>query len=406
MSANWHNLESMSRSTKYSLSLIIVLSLYVLSVKPALSQTPVDSVASLLSKAYALIPTDPQGAVAILERAKSIDPRNVSVRRQLAYLYEADGDHAKALGEFTDAQSLQPSDTVKLQIGYILLGMKRTEEANDVFEALASSSSAEIRQKAAAAYVPSGVGTFSEPRWWTHIYGVSYYDTRWNSWFYNAFVQEGYYLTGDKKLSAFGIAYVSGDNRSGGGGAVPQIFSDNAVIAALGVRYQPFRGLSLDVQQGIAYELLGDAPSARTRGDFRAVAVYGNGVYAPFRLHDSLALPFIPFVDLYSSFGYYSRYDNGIGYLQLRGGVRAVEVSRTVADLYARLDLVRDTEKEFFNNLVEIGGGMRLTPNVDWGLHFACEYHRGMYWVVSDREIPYDLSYNSVRLMVIFERTF
>jgi hypothetical protein len=148
-----------------------------------------------------------------------------------------------------------------------------------------------------------------------------------------------------------------------------------------------------------------------TKGDFRAVATYGNGIYAPFAIHDDFQMPVYPFADVYASAGYYSRYKNVIGYAQLRAGLRAVEVSKTAVDVYARMDMVRDTEKLFYNNIVEFGPGIRLTPNIHWGLYLVGEYHRGVYWDVSDaakaeRASLYAANYNSFRFFLIFERTF
>ena len=118
-----------------------------------------------------------------------------------------------------------------------------------------------------------------------------------------------------------------------------------------------------------------------------------------------------PFADMYSSFGYYSRYKDGIGYLQGRAGLRAVEVCHTALDAYLRGDYVFDTEKEFYNNLVEGGVGINLIPDVDWGLNFMAEYHRGTYLNVSaaaeaQRAASYGQSYNSFRFYLIFEKTF
>ena len=122
--------------------------------------------------------------------------------------------------------------------------------------------------------------------------------------------------------------------------------------------------------------------------------------------HADLKVPGRPFADLYSSFGYYSRYTNGIGYIQGRAGLRMIEVAKTVADVYARADIVRDTEKQFYNNQSEGSVGARIIPNVDWGLYLVGEFHRGRYWRVSDTPVPYDLYYSSFRFFLIIDRTF
>ncbi len=363
-----------------------------------------NSVASLLNRAYTLLQTDPQQATKLFEEARDKEPENINTHRQLGYLYQSQTKYEDALNEFRKSEDLRSSDTIKLQIGYVLVAMNKFDNANEMFSDVSNSNDPEIRKKAAEAMVSASSSALPKiDRWWTHLYTVPYYDTRWNSWFYDAFVKEGYYLTYDKILSAYGIAAISGDSRSSGG-LVPQVFSDNSFLLGVGLRAKPFNGFIVEVQQGVAFDLIDKGNSSKTKGDFRAVAVYSNGMYAPFELHDELKTPFIPFADLYTSFGYYSRYKNGIGYLQARGGFRALEVSHSVADVYARFDVVRDTEKEFFNNFVEWGIGTRITPNIDWGLHLAVEYKRGVYWSVSNTVIPVDSYYNSVRFFLIFER--
>ena len=195
-------------------------------------------------------------------------------------------------------------------------------------------------------------------------------------------------------------------------------------MGALGFRLNPFYGFLFDIQWGIAYDLLDKNLDSRVHGDFRAVATYSNGLYAPFTLHEELRAPFYPFADVYASAGNYSRYETNIGYMQLRGGIRVLEVTHTLVDLYTRVNVVRDSrgimsldlsssvvpaqEKKFYNNLVEGGFGARLTPHTEWGLYFAVEYLRGSYWGIPDEEIPatYERWYNSLRSFIIFERTF
>jgi hypothetical protein len=197
----------------------------------------------------------------------------------------------------------------------------------------------------------------------------------------------------------------SGDARSGGG-QVPVIFSDNSLILGLGLRARPLTGLSVSVQEGIAFDVVSRPTSSSPRNDFRAVAVYSYGIYAPFNVHPEVKTPFYPWADMYSSFGYYSRYEDGIGYLQGRLGLRVLEVSKTAGDVYLRGDLVRDTEKLFYNNEVEGSVALRLIPDVDWGFYLAAEFHRGTYWDVGGPPVPYDSYYSSFRFFLIFDRTF
>lgn len=372
------------------------------------AQTPA-AASALADEAYALMASKPAEAIELFRRSLAEDPSNVMVRRQLGYLCLSQNRHEEALEHFTLADGLLPSDTTKLQRAYILASLGRPNESTPLFQELAQSPLADVRLKAETEL--SAVSTGGAPsRHWTHLYAAPYYDTRWKTLFYQAHIQHGYDLTDDRRFSAYGKASISGDNKSQGVGLAPLIISDNTLLLAVGVRVKPLAGLMIDVQEGLAFDLIDKGSGMKTRGDFRAVAVYGTGIYAPFSVHPELTMPMTPFADLYASAGYYSRYTNGIAYAQGRLGLHALEVKRTSADVYARLDLVGDTERLFYNNLAEIGVGFRLTPNVDWGLHFVAEYHRGFYLDVSaaataERTLLYDAAYHSGRFFLIYERT-
>ena len=335
------------------------------------------ALAALLSRAYALLAINSPEAPSLFERAVELDSSNVLVRKQLGYLYQGNGKFEEALRQFVAADRMQPSDSTKLQVAYVLSALGRTPEATELLHTLQLSPYQDIRDRATN-QLASSSPTGSAAESWTRVYAAPYYDTRWNTTFFQINFERGYSLTSDRKVGAFGTVMYSGDARSTGGQA-PAIFSDNAIIFALGLRLQPLTGLRVSIQQGVAFDLIDRRSSSSPRGDFRAVGVYAWGIYAPHMYHADLKVPGRPFADLYSSFGYYSRYTNGIGYIQGRAGLRMIEVAKTVADVYARADIVRDTEKQFYNNQSEGSVGARIIPNVDWGLYLVGEFHRGMY---------------------------
>ena len=362
------------------------------------------ALAALLSRAYALLAINSPEAPALFARAVELDSSNVLVRKQLGYLYQANGKFEEALQQFVAADRLQPSDSTKLQVAYVLSAMGRSSEATELLHKLQASPYPDIRD-GATLQLASSSPTGSAGESWTRVYAAPYYDTRWNTTFFQVNFERGYSLTSDRKIGAFGTVMYSGDARSSGGQA-PVIFSDNALIFALGLRVHPLTGLTVSVQEGAAVDLIDRGSGRVVRGDFRAVGVYAWGIYAPYFYHTNLKLLARPFADLYSSFGYYSRYTNGIGYIQGRAGLRILEVAKTVGDAYVRADFVGDTQKLFYNNQSEGSIGARLIPNVDWGLYLVGEFHRGRYWNVSDTPLPYDAYYSSFRFFLIIDRTF
>jgi tetratricopeptide (TPR) repeat protein len=361
------------------------------------------SLATILARAYSMLQVNSPDAEILFEKATAMDPSNVSVRKQLGYIYNSNKKYDMALQQYTIADSLSPSDTTKLNMAHALVLLNRKKEAKSIVRQLQKSSSPDIRNRVASQFPESFLSSPSV--WWTRIYLAPYYDTRWKTSFYYANLQQGYYLTDDRIFSAYSFLSMSGDVRSKGG-LSPVIFSDNAVIVGIGLNTKPFTGFQFNLQQGVAFDLIKRRTRASVMGDFRAVAIYGNGIYPSFSLHNDMQFPLSFLADVYSSLGYYSRYKNCIWYLQVKTGLRMIEISNSVMDLYLKGALVRDTEKEYYNNQLEGAIGFRIIPDIRWGLYLIGEFNRGYYWNVGTTRNPYDNYYNSFRFFIIYDRTF
>ncbi|MBI1805110.1 MAG: tetratricopeptide repeat protein [Ignavibacteriae bacterium] len=372
-----------------------------------------------------MVRTNPSDAAKLFEHAIELDPSNRETRQALGFVYIALADYERALQQFSAVQDIRRSDTLQLQIGYTLLALYRTNEAYKIFHELTGSLNPDIREKAekqlayesSASQSSSSTQTVTPHDWLTRIYSASYYDTRWETSFFNLTAEEGYTLPSARTVSLYGVLSLSADTRSSAG-LVPEIFSDNTLLMGVGIRVRPFPGFSLSAQQGVGFDLIGRKDIDFSRPDFRLVTVYGWGIYAPYTFHPEARFPFFPTFDLYGSVGAYSRYKNTIGYLQIKGGVRVMEVSRTVLDIYAKANFARDAAinlfenepsvkpKEYYNNLDEFGVGARVTPNVDWGLYLVGEYLRGLYSIEAMVPSSRDRYYDSFRVYLIFDRTF
>jgi hypothetical protein len=368
-------------------------------------QTRPDSIATLMNEGYARISSEPARAIQLFLEVARIDPSNVSARRQLGYLLASAGKHEAALEEFGAAEALVSSDSIQLQMAYSLFAIGEKERAKSLLFTLGTTSRyADIREASSDA-LNATLGYEDGPMaQWGHVYASPYYDSRWKSFFGFFSAHRGFYITSGKWLSGFGTLQLTGDTKTRGG-TLPEIFSDNAVIAALGLRLKPLESLSLDVQQGIAYDLVQNGERKRIRGDFRAIGVFGTGLYPDWPQDEDARFPFTPLFDCYSSIGYYSRFDNVIGYLQMKGGVRCFEADGASIDAYARINAARDGNKEFYNNILEWGGGVRVTPLIGLGVFLDLEYLHGRYYDPGP-DLPHDVGYDSFRAFLIFERQF
>src|SRR5580765_413067 len=79
-----------------------------------------ESSADLMNRAYQIQSTNPNEAARLLKQVFEKDPSNISARRQLGYLYLNQSDYEGALEQFQASEKIHSSDTIKLQIAYIL----------------------------------------------------------------------------------------------------------------------------------------------------------------------------------------------------------------------------------------------------------------------------------------------
>ena len=400
------------KSTSYIFlfSTLLFISLFIGRYSAA-AQVSADSLTTLLNEAYTMMKTNPDRAEQLFEQAVKISPNDFVLHRQLGYLYSEHNKHEQALKEFEQAEAIQPSDTIKLQMAFIHLSIGNEDEAVTLLRELGDSPDQYIRKSAdeqlAVIFPPSTVASSEGPsQWYSRIYAAPYYDTRWQTTFYYADAEHGYFFDRKKMFFSYGFLSLSADAKSKLV-EIPEIFSDNAIIGGIGFGMKPVEGLELRGQAGVAYDLVPESSSAaRVHPDFRALAIYGNGIYPNFEFHNNLKVTFEPLLDVYSSVGYYSRYKNVIGYLQGRAGIRVFEMAYSAADLYVRSMFVKDSEREFYNNQLDAGIGLRILPVYNWDLYIMTEYYRGMYVENIVRPADFSKYFGGFRLFIIYDHIF
>lgn len=358
------------------------------------------------ARAYEAIATDPTEAISIFEEIVRTYSTNVTARKQLGALYIGAGRTEDALEQFRVVDVLSPSDTTKLQIAYLLASLDRNEEARLVFDELTTCSEAQIREQASSASAMLAWAAHGNAYpWWGRVSADPYYDSRFNNTVFRFWLMGGSYLTDSKMISAYATGLFTRDTRSTGG-AVPVVYSDSYFLVGGGLRFQPLPGATIDLQGGLAIDLIGKPEEPEARGDLRALASYGWGLYPVPESPERLRASFKPFIEAMAMGGYYSRYSNVLGFGHAKTGARVMEWHRAYTEVYLRGDVVADTRREFYNNILEASIGLRVVPDFAWGLQILAEYHRGMYWDTSLPTAPYDRYYSSGRFYIVIDQPF
>jgi len=185
----------------------------------------------------------------------------------------------------------------------------------------------------------------------------------------------------------------------------PAIFSDDAILNGGGLEFHPEGShLRIRAEANIAYNFF-PADRGRTwEPDYRFVLGYdrefegrlvgpiGALMFGQVR-RDSL------FSEIEGSAGFYSRYgNNGIGYIQARDGVNISRNPSLRLAPYFTARIVKDTKNNYYNNVVDVGGGFEVKPRGDFNMSMRTEYLFGHYFGTSEQPNPFAPKYHTLRL--------
>lgn len=309
-------------------------------------------------------------------------PNDVTALKEAGYLALSEKKSETAFDYLNRAYLLTSDPMLAMQLAYLLDGQKKHKEAYHYFKLATKNPKLDERYKAEIALTNlRGVQT--------KILPYPYYIDL----FYNPVYFSRFTLTVHPIIARFGrvinepfqwLLYLSYrrtfDNRSGLVGALPQIFQDSTSIYSIGSQISPFSKIPLVafLEVGKARNLVAGI-SPHWRGDLRGgLAFYTEwGREASFMFHPCFPMKYV--ADLYGDLIYYSRYQNWIGTVRWRPGVEVIRYLATSLDLYFRGFLIEDTQREFFNNLVEYGLGATFIPSDRYNIAFRYEFTEGYY---------------------------
>ena len=330
--------------------------------------------------------------------ALAANPGRTEVAKQLGYMSMADGDLAAAAANFAGIHRLAPEDyETALQLGYIYDSLHNEAAAAKSFAAALPSPDQQIHDAAAAALVNVEA---AQRRVYLDVYGSPYYTSRFSNKLAYFEAALGYKPAPDWPVSFFLGGRYAQDTRSHSGVA-PQIYGDNVLSAGPGIRFQPMGwNANLTIEEDGSLNLI---PSSSSHP--RDTEADGRAILADYHYWDG---PVRTFADAGASVGYYSRYqNNGIALLQLRGGAKLWSNQTSRLLLYAPVNVVKDVNRDYYNNLGEFGAGLELQPLTRLDFKLRVEYLRGAYMgIYGVEKNPYGRAYNDLRVLLVFSGRF
>jgi Tfp pilus assembly protein PilF len=324
-------------------------------------------------------------------------PNNPTVHLEMGYLLDDDKQKEAALRQFQMAAQLNPGDYQnKLQVGYELDTLGRSQEARTWFTEASTSADPAIKSKAQAALINLANTNSSEMagQKFTEIYTEPYYSSRFSEGVFPIQARIGQNI--DEKTKVYFSIRATRDSRTTGG-ANPQVYDDNALIAGVGVTRQLKPNLSGYAEAGVGYDLV-DMNRPRTRPDLRGGLIYYKGWHRD-------AHPGQNTGDIYGDIGYYSRYHNLIGNIRVRDGVNVLARGLSRVNVYLKGEVFADTERLYYNNRLEVGPGISYIPKVNRDLSIRLEALTGRY-LGSFADNPYPSNYHDVRLSAEYDINF
>ena len=312
---------------------------------------------------------------------------------QRLYALQALGENGRAL-ELAERLAVTHRDAVELSLlrADVLIRGQRWQEAATVLKELKREHRDEPAGQEAERRLQSLPPSTDLDRWyWGEAYLSGEYLGRFGTVLGSGFIRHGTFIPHARWLQPFQEFRFSADTQSRIGGK-RSVIADNFVAVSLGVRAQPLPAeyLYFYASVGLNKDLLGRRGEGEWREDFQA-GIYGFKSWGPGTvLHTVAPEEMIPttgsvpalaaavgpeeeprgsnqflwrlawFADAGADFSYYQRYAGWIGYGQAHEGFRVFQVGpRLGFDMYAVQNISWDARGNYFDNLVELGPGLR-----------------------------------------------
>jgi len=347
--------------------------------------------------------TDSKIADAARAALTNLRATRVRARKQQAYDLLLKNRREEAVKVFEQVHEMDPADAdTTLQLGYMYFAARDNRKARALFMAVKENPKRDIAARAETALEEIN----RESKWWFgSIYAAPTYQSRFSNQINELNIKIG--LRPSSYFQPYAGLRMSRDVRSKAG-RLPEIYSDNSAVLAFGIQSRINAiGTTFYAEAGKAHSLLSHFQSRAVpdyRGGMNVFQGWGKSL-ASVSQENSSRFSFTG--SGYGDVSYYTRYNhNVIGNAQLRHGVNLPGSRFLPVQVLAAANFIKDSKKEFYNNVAEGGPIVRIAPFYHvLRIQLEGQYMHG-YYTRRDPANPYGANYRDARLLLTWNINF
>lgn len=373
----------------------------IVSYKPTLQpQTAQATRESLMmDQFYLLKKSNKQAAWVLIKQIIREYPDNVQALKEGGFLAIEEKSTHDAIDFFKRAYELTYQADLAMQLGYLYGNVQDNYLAYQYFKFATNTQDKDLELRAQNAMTNLvGLQTKVLPApYFSELFFTPFKQSRFGLTVRPLIARLGVEFKDRFQTKAYGVFRQTDDNKTANLGQIPQIYEDNVRIIGVGLQVTPFSKLPLVgfVEAGGAYDLV-FRNRARWRGDLRGGFMYYNELGAKPAYYDKLTLGAKYYGTLYADTTYFSRFNNNvITTLKTNQGIRLLQYHSSMLNFYITGRTLFDTNREFFNNIAEIGPGFSIMPSNRLNMLIRFEGIKGMYLPVGNSTNPYGKYYTN-----------
>lgn len=374
------------------------------------TKKPLSKENQLMDKFYSLKKSDKTAAWKLIQHIIQQHPDNLSALKEGGYLAADLKKRNEAINYFTMAYNLSYEADLAMQLGYLYDQPinKRILSTDKYWAYHYFNLATHTLDKPLELRAQNAMTNLSGQQ--TKIMPKPYF----SEVFFDPFSQNRFGLTVRPLVGRLGIEHDNRwqsktyfvfrrtqDNKSINSGQIPQIYEDNVQILGIGEQITPFYSMPLVFffEAGRAYDLV-DRDRDRWRNDVRSGLIYYNEFGARPAYFEHLTANCNYYSTVYGDFTYFSRYNNNfIATVKTHQGLRLLQYRSSQFNFFLSGRVIEDTNRDFFNNIAEIGPGIGFIPFNRYKIQLRFEHINGLYLPVHGAN-PYGKYYtnNTVQL--------